>query len=343
MIQIIPRPNKIRTRVRPEDLRKHRPILKYTKHPQQGVAAQKPAPILRKEKPRLPNLPQRIVARQLPKQPVVVQPKVPVVASKPTPKPSPSPRSSPIAVKRDVQRIKSQRIPKSPVARSFNDNRISSLKNIGVGRILVMIAAGPSVSEIDLSVLNDHPLIDVMCINQPYMPLWPTKFWAFCDHTQYQRNTAIWDQYKGIVINSHNVRARKTNQILIKNKPGQGFSLDPVSGYHIGRSSTYAAMQIANYMNFRRVFLFGVDMAEVNGVLHYYGQNPHVTNEIRKQRFEAEAKHYWWAATHLPAETREKFVFCSSYNPWPFLEHFGKLDHKSAIQDIFNYEEKLKN
>lgn len=229
------------------------------------------------------------------------------------------------------------------MARSFNDNRISSLKNIGVGRILVMIAAGPSVSEVDLSVLNDHPLIDVMCINQPYMPLWPTKFWAFCDHTQYQRNAAIWDQYKGIVINSHNVRARKTNQILIKNKPGQGFSLDLVTGYHIGRSSTYAAMQIANYMNFRRVYLFGVDMAEVNGILHYYGQNPHVTNEIRKQRFQAEANHYWWAATHLPAETRERFIFCSSYNPWPFLEHFDKLDHKNAIQDILDYENKLKN
>ncbi len=99
-----------------------------------------------------------------------------------------------------------------------------------------------------------------MCINQPYQLLWPTKFWSFCDHTQFTRNESVWNNYNGIIINSYNVKARKSNQILIQARPGQGFSADLPGGYHIGRSTTYASMQIANYMNYSKIYLFGVDM-----------------------------------------------------------------------------------
>lgn len=219
--------------------------------------------------------------------------------------------------------------------------QIEGLKNIGLNRILVMIAAGPSVLEIDLSPIGKHKMIDFMCINKPYAPLWPTRFWAFCDHTQQRANVDTWNGYDGIIINSPNVRARKPNQIIIRTRPGKGFSVDVSKGYHIGRSSTYAAMQAVYYMAYKKVFLFGVDMSEVDGKLHFYGQNPDVPNNARKSRFPAEAQHYLWAGQNLPESVRERFVFCSSYNPWPFLKYFTKWDHKEAVQKILDYVDEI--
>jgi hypothetical protein len=144
-----------------------------------------------------------------------------------------------------------------------------------------------------------------------------------------------------MVWNSPNVRARRGNQIVVNVLHGKGFSLDITRGYHIGRSSTYAAMQIANYMGYRRVYIFGLDMGAVNGVLHYYGQNPDVSNEIRKSRFEAEAGNYMWAAQNLPKEVREKFFICSNYNKWPFVEFFNRVDHIISIDEILKYVNSL--
>ncbi len=211
---------------------------------------------------------------------------------------------------------------------------IYKFKNIGNGRILIMIAAGPSVGEVDFGPIKDHPLIDVMCINQPHNFLWPTKFWAFCDDSQRVRNIDIWNNYNGVIFNSTHVKANKSNQLVFKSRVGKGFELDISNGYHIGRSSTYANMQVAHYMGYDKIYIFGIDMTDKDGVMHYYGQNPDVQNITRKGRFNAEAEHYLYAAQTLSKETRDKFVICSSINPWEFVKYFSRLDNKIAIQEI---------
>ena len=173
-----------------------------------------------------------------------------------------------------------------------------------------------------------------MIINKPIPNIWPTKYWAFCDHTQYKRNTQTWDNYNGIIFNSTNVKARKPNQIIINTKPGKGFSLDLTQGYHIGRSSTYAAMQIAHYLNHKQIYIFGLDMTKIGNQLWHYGNNEDVTPENRLNRFAAEAEHYQWAAQNLPPEIKNKYTLCSNYNPWPFTQHYPKQNHTTAIQHI---------
>jgi len=223
--------------------------------------------------------------------------------------------------------------PKLPIF-DQNTSKIEALKDIGTGRILVMIAAGPSVTEVDLTPLKQLEKVDMMCINKPYMPVWPTKYWAFCDHTQYNRNKEYWEGYKGIIINSPNVSARKSNQIIIRSKHGKGFSRNLIDGFYIGRSTTYANLQTAHYMNYDKIFIFGIDMTEVGGKLHHYGVNPDVDPNNRKQRFSAEADHYSHAAKLLPEEYRKRYYFCSSYNPWNFVKEFNHLDHKTAVDFI---------
>jgi hypothetical protein len=242
--------------------------------------------------------------------------------------------SLPTIINKNRNQIQRTAVARTRIPIGAEDVRVQKLKDIGLGRILVMIAPGPSILEADLAKLKDHPYIDIMCINKPQTAVWPSKFWGFCDHTQYTRNEETWNNYEGMILNSPNVTARKANQVIIKTKQGKGFSKDLSTGYYIGRSSTYANMQAAYYMNYEIIYIFGLDMTEVNGKLHSYGVNPDVSPENRKSRFAAEAEHYLFAGQNLPEDIRKKFIICSSYNPYSFVDYFGRLDQKTAVDTI---------
>lgn len=216
-------------------------------------------------------------------------------------------------------------------------NKIRELKQVGQNKILAVIACGPSINEIPLEQLVGHPRIDIMSINKPDKRIWPTTYWAFCDMSQYTRNKDLWDAYNGIIINSSAIKVGHRKQIQVRTRSGQGFARDLTNGYYIGRSTTYANMQTALWMGYERVYIFGCDMGEVNGQMHFYGHNPDVSDTNRAQRFAREAEHYQFAATTLPEADRKKFYFCSSYNKWQFVKAFNQLDHKLAIPEILEF------
>jgi hypothetical protein len=227
---------------------------------------------------------------------------------------------------------------KETIIKDENFYKVEHLKGRGIGRILVMIGCGPSVNEVDFKPILNNSRIETMVINKPYPPVWPSNYWAFCDNSQYQRNKEEFDKYNGLLLNSVAIQKRKSNQIIIRPKSykeGRGFSLNLCEGYFIGRSSIYANMQTAHWMGYEKIYIFGIDMCEIPGKpLHAYGTNPDVDPKIRKSRFKFEAEHYLWAAENLPTEIKNKFVICSSYNPWPFANKFPRLDHKIAIDGI---------
>lgn len=222
---------------------------------------------------------------------------------------------------------------------------ISKLKNIGVGRLLVMVACGPSILEADLPRLKNNPMVDIMSINKPDPRLHPTKYWVFCDQSQYTRNREIFDSYPGTLINAWSVRARHKNQILIRNRSGKGFSKNLDQGYYIGRSTTFANMQTAYWMNYDKVFIFGCDMCKPPNTdqLHFYGVNQDVEPSIRAKRFAKEAEHYSIGAKQLNTIDRSKFVFCSAYNPWPFVREFEQMDHREAVDYILKMASELQD
>jgi len=239
-----------------------------------------------------------------------------------------------------VQRVVIQQVNKQiirvskKVTKDENYNKIELLKNCGVGRILVMIACGPSVLEVDFTKINKLSNVDIMVINKPLKSIWPSKYWAFCDQSQFVRNESDFNNYSGLLINSNVVMSRKNNQVIIKAKHGVGVTKSLHDGYVIGRSSVYANMQVAMWMNYDKIFIFGVDMCKVGDKLHYYGINPDVKFDKRLDKFSTEAANYVIMASKLPDNIRKKFYFCSSYNPWPFVNMFNKLDHKEAIDKI---------
>jgi hypothetical protein len=214
---------------------------------------------------------------------------------------------------------------------------ILNLKGIGKGRVLIITGNGPSISEAPLEKLKDDPKVDILSVNKPDRRVWPTKYWCFVDHTQLTRNRDLWDSYKGMSINSGSVRERRQNQVVVRNIAGRGFSKDLLQGFYIGRSTVFASMQVALWMDYARVYVFGCDMTAVGGKLHFYGQNPDVDNKNRMERFAKEAESYALAAQILNEQERAKFVFVSTYNSWPFTQRFPKADQRTAVDEIIEF------
>ena len=222
--------------------------------------------------------------------------------------------------------------------------RINSLHKAGSGKLLIIIGNGPSVEEAEFDKFRGISNIHTMSVNKPDIRLWPTTHWCFFDGSQIRRHEDFWTTYDGTIFNSTAIKKLKSNSLQIKNLSGKGFSRDLAKGLHIGRSSVFAAMQIAMWLAYEHVYIFGCDMNPegLNGKLHFYGTNPDVEPEIRKSRFESEATHYDHAATILTPEERKKFTFCSlGVNPWPFIHEFNTLDHKAAANKIVKHASKL--
>lgn len=238
------------------------------------------------------------------------------------------------AVSRYCNRAKNKPTKVKFLTRDIDENskaKIKQLKDIGRSRILVIVGNGPSINEIKLEEVKNLEGVDFLSINKPDSRLWPTKYWAFFDASQLRRHEELWNSYTGVMFNSTAIRKSKENSLQVKNLGGKGFSSDLMKGLHIGRSSVYAAMQIALWMNYNHVYIIGCDMDPngINGKLHFYGTNPDVNPDIRKDRFKKEAEYYDFAANALNAEERSRFTFCSSYNNWSFVNKFGKIDHKN--------------
>jgi len=222
--------------------------------------------------------------------------------------------------------------------------KIKALRDCGVGKVLVIIGNGPSINEAALEKLRDQAHIDIMSVNKPDSRVWPTKYWTFFDLSQMRRNEDLWNEYNGIIFNSTAIKRQKQTSMQLKNVAGLGFSTDLSKGIHIGRSSVYAAMQIGYWMGYDHIYIMGCDMdpSGLNGKLHFYGNNPDVDPEVRKTKFQKEAEYYDNASNVLTEGDRRRFTFCSSYNPWGFVEKFGRLDHKIAIQTILDHYKKTK-
>lgn len=213
-------------------------------------------------------------------------------------------------------------------------SQVNKIKNIGQGKVLIIVGNGPSHKEAPLDELKKYAEIDFMSVNRPDDRLWPTDHWIFCDNSQLRRHKNLWHTYNGNIINSSAVRETKNNCVKIKSLHGKGFSHNLLTGMHIGRSSVYAAIQVGLWMGYDRIYIFGCDMAAVNGRVYPWGSNPDVADKARVKRFKYEAEHYNWFAKNGGAKAREKITFCTTYNPWKFIKFFENLNHMAAIDVI---------
>lgn len=217
-------------------------------------------------------------------------------------------------------------------------DRVRRIMGSGRGKALVIVGNGPSISEAPLELLSGRDRIDLMSINKPDPRLWPTQLWAFCDTSQFRRHQELWKSYNGTIINSTAIFQQRAGTVQVTARNGNGFSRDLTKGFYIGRSTVYANLQTAFWMDYDHVFIFGCDMNPegLNGQLWFYGVNPDAPLLARKDRFKLEAEHYAFAASELSDQERAKYTFCSAYNKWPFVDSFNRLDHRVAVNNILS-------
>ena len=253
-------------------------------------------------------------------------------------------RNKAVIDKSIVKRTTNTNRPKAPatITYAFSETppesipKIRDIRGTGKGKVLVVIGNGPSINEVELERLKDRPNIDTLSINRPDPRIWPTTYWSFYDQSQIMRHEDLYNYYEGITFLSTAIKRDKPKSIKFKNLGKKQFSRDLTNGLCIGRTSCYAAMQLAIWMNYDKIFFFGVDMDEngIDGKLHFYGTNPDVDPAIRKIRFKSEAEYFDLAADEMEYQERKRFYFCSSYLNWPFKSRFNYLDHKTAIDVI---------
>ena len=200
--------------------------------------------------------------------------------------------------------------PRVPTIRCDNRDKVLSLKDIGVGRKLIIIASGPSVKRVNLEIARELPNVDCMTVNRPDDRVWPTKFWTFNDSPIYSKYK-LYDNPKTQIISTQSVRLN--HAIILKHAPdGFGFNYDITKGVVLNRSSTYAALQIAYYMNYDKVIVLGCDQGlDADGRLYHNrfdfefgGQEKRVT------KFDLEAKRF----EQLCQYDMSKFIFISDIN-----------------------------
>lgn len=213
---------------------------------------------------------------------------------------------------------------------------IEQYRGIGTNKDLIIVGNGPSHAMAPLQLLKGLLNVDIMSVNKPDERLWPTTSWVFCDNTQRDRHRAIWETYTGPCFNTPSVKDERSNTVRLSSMTNFGFSDEITKGVFIGRSSVYTAMQIALWMGYDHIYIFGCDMGPVDGRLYPWGSNPDVSDAVRAKRFEGEALNYQWAADNLDPAKRSRFTFCTEFNPFPFVKQFNALGHQEAVYHIVN-------
>ena len=204
----------------------------------------------------------------------------------------------------------------------------SNIRQMGIGKTLVIVANGPSHKEVKLEKLLGK--VDFMCINKPDERVWQPKFWAFSDSSQSDLFKKEIKEYNGLLVNTTSIAILKSNQVRLKPNTNPGFSLDIEKEIFIGRSTTYIGLQFGVYAKYEKIFIFGVDM-NLEGKPYPWGSNlAGVSDRERRDRFKAEQAHWDVGANTISQDIKNKIWLISKYNQWPFFKKFQTLDQDDS-------------
>ena len=186
---------------------------------------------------------------------------------------------------------------------------------------LLIIASGPSVNEVNLSLFSDF---HVMIINRP-APIKAT-YWHLNDRDiviKYQNELKSFD---GLILTNTGCKIPLKNVKYFAIKRGMGWTDEP-NHYHLARTSTWSAMQVAVKLGYKKIVVIGIDQGFTNKP--YYGDHEYMAEpEHRQNKFNGEAA----AFEHFPQEHQDKFLFCANNK----YEWFAKSKWHCSPNDMYN-------
>ncbi len=149
-------------------------------------------------------------------------------------------------------------------------DKIEDFKGIHAGKRLFILASGPSLGDLDLSLLQRRL---VMGLNRSFLVYPETHYHCCMDHR---------------LFDLHSEEMKKTRFLFtLENRPygipmkllgSEGYSHDLTEGIYSGYTISYLALQIAVYMGFSEIFYLGLDLKHRSGNTHFFGQDFHSRN-----------------------------------------------------------------
>lgn len=196
--------------------------------------------------------------------------------------------------------------------------RISEYKNLHKGKKVFILSSGPSLDDLDLSLLKNKI---VMGLNRSTL-VYPLSYYHCV--FDYRLFDLYHDDYK-------NVRQLFTLDdrplgLPLKLLGGEGFSHNLEEGIYSGYTISYFALQVAVYMGFKKIFFLGLDLKHVGPKTHFFGQDPQ-TLEHEKTEFPKMNIMLNHGAKIL-ASTDVQVYNCS---PISTLECFQKISFEEAL------------
>ena len=197
-------------------------------------------------------------------------------------------------------------------------DHISYYKNLHLGKNLFILASGPSLNDLDLSLLKNKI---VMGLNRSIL-VYPAPYYqCVFDHRLFD---LYFDSLKE-VRQLFTLEDRPLG-LPLKLLGGNGFSTDLEEGIYSGYTISYFALQVAAYMGFKKIFFLGLDLKHNGPKTHFFGQDPQTVNH-EETEFPRMKKMLDFGAQTL-ADTDIEVFNCS---PNSTLDSFKKISYLDAV------------
>ena len=195
---------------------------------------------------------------------------------------------------------------------------ISDYKNLHRGKNIFILASGPSLGDLDLSLLKNKI---VMGLNRSVL-VYPKSYYQ-CLFDQ-----RLFDLYLDYYKNARQIFTLEDRPIGLPLKllGGDGYSFDLEKGVYSGYTISYFALQVAVYMGFKKLIYLGLDLKHEGSKTHFFGQDPK-TIEHEQTEFPRMFKMLNYGAEVL-ASTDVKVYNCS---PVSTLKCFNKISYEEAL------------
>jgi hypothetical protein len=144
-------------------------------------------------------------------------------------------------------------------------HEIEAFKGRHQGKRLFILASGPSLSTLDLSLLDRRI---TMGLNRSFLAYPYTYYHCVMD----QR---LFDMYPEELKKSRRLFTVEGRPFGIRlgNLAAEGFSWDLARGVYTGYTIAYLALQLAVYMGFSEVYYLGLDLRHDRGLTHFFGKD----------------------------------------------------------------------
>lgn len=149
----------------------------------------------------------------------------------------------------------------------MSEKQIADFKNIHKGKRLFILASGPSLSDLDLSIMSRRI---IMGLNRSFLKYPETNYHCMMD-------TRLFELYPEETARTRylfTLEGRPAG-IPIKLLGSEGFSSDLEEGIYSGYTISYLALQVAAYMGFSEVVYLGLDLKHKDGKTHFFGKDFH--------------------------------------------------------------------